>query len=273
MTMAHHPGKPCRHYSASYTQRENAIRLLIFITLTVAALLQPTPPDSNTSLTADEPLTVRLTTAMPVELTYTSPGDEIITITAAATDPESLDVTLELRDSDDERVAFNDRHDGLDGLAFTDAALDRLYIEAAGTYTLVVDSFNGVTEGDVTVTLTTQNPVVALDWDGDSVTATVDLLPDRARSLTFDGTAGDTVTIIVRDPSALLDPRITLHDPDGAVIAANDDRPINSPMALTLNVFDSYLGVVELPVDGTYTLDIAEFLGRSGVVEVSITAE
>lgn len=66
-----------------------------------------------------------------------------------------------------------------------------------------------------------------------------------AHNWTFDGTAGQTVTIIVAGVKGS-DPFVKLLDPDGVVLAEDDDAGGGSNAQLD----------VQLPVTGTYTIRI-----------------
>ncbi|MBC8098350.1 MAG: hypothetical protein H7Y11_02805, partial [Armatimonadetes bacterium] len=162
-------------------------------------------------------------------------------------------------------VAYDDDSAaGLAGYAPTDAALIALTLPP-GEYSVRVNSFNGVTVGEVELLLTLD---AALDTQTPSVdTLTVTLYADEVYGvpLMLESIAGLSIT--VRDPLGVLDPLVTLRDAEGRVVAANDDH---NTLDLTLNIFDARISPAEVLPPGAYTLEIREFLGRAGAMEVVI---
>ena len=89
----------------------------------------------------------------------------------------------------------------------------------------------------------------------------------RVIRISFEGTAGQSVTISAREVTPLeTDPMIVLLDPDGNPIAGDDDSGGN---------LDSLLEDFELPADGTYTLMVSHAeggysAGFEGAIRVAI---
>lgn len=232
------------------------IKLLLLI-LIFGALAQAQAPDVP-RLIPGTALTLTLDGQGPALATFTAaPGDRV-TLTAQAMD--DLDTTLELLGPNGRRTAFNDDH-GTDAaaLAASDSRITRLTLERAGDYVVRVDSFNGVTSGDVRLTLDVLPPP-------DSATRDVLLLRGEALTIPLTLDTGDRLTVTLSDPRGLRDPLLRLYAPDGVLIAANDDH---ASADLTLNLFDARL---EVTVDaaGDYRLELREFLGRGGPLALEI---
>jgi len=92
----------------------------------------------------------------------------------------------------------------------------------------------------------------------------------RVVEITFDGKAGQEISIAASDfGGAVVDPLMTLLDPDGNPIAGDDD--FGGGLNALIDGF-------ELPEDGTYTLLVSHAeggynFGFNGIVEVEITEE
>lgn len=194
----------------------------------------------------------------PALATFTAaPGDRV-TLTAQAMD--DLDTTLELLGPNGRRVAFNDDHGTDDAaLAASDSRITRLTLDHAGDYVVRVDSFNGVTVGDVRLTLDVLPPP-------DADTRDVLLLRGEALTIPLALDAGDRLTVTLRDPRGLRDPLLRLYAPDGALVAVNDDH---ASADLMLNLFDARLDVT-VDAAGEYWLELREFLGRGGLLALEV---
>jgi hypothetical protein len=232
------------------------IKLLLLI-LIFGALAQAQAPDAP-RLTPGAALTLTLDGQGPVVATFTADSGDRVTLTAQALD--ELDTTLELLGPNGRRVAFNDDH-GTDAaaLAASDSRITRLTLDQAGDYVVRVDSFNGVTAGDVRLTLDVPPPPDAAARD-------VLLLRGEALTIPLALDAGDRLTVTLSDPRGLRDPLLRLVAPDGALIGANDDH---TSADLTLNLFDARLDVT-VDAAGEYRLELREFLGRGGLLALEI---
>ncbi len=232
--------------------------------------------DSTTFIAANTPLTLRLNGQNPAIMTYSSPGNETITLKARALSGESdtvPDTVVELLSPDGTRLAYNDDLAvSVEGLQATDSQIARVFLAQPGAYTLRVNSFNGVTEGEVEITLTVVDGVGFVEEITDGVRVLrVNLGHDQRFVHTFEALEGETLHITARDPRGVLDPIIMIYDAAGERIAANDDT--DTPFALvglTLNTFDAQIPVFRAPSDGSITLELREFLGRAGRIELRI---
>jgi hypothetical protein len=226
---------------------------LIFLLLT---MLMPVPKqaDDTISLNPNRTAALRLDGSGAFATTvYDSPGGETITLTA---DGGALDIVVELLAPDGTSVAY------ADGPENQAAVLTRVYLDKSGPYTVRVNTFNGEGVGDVELALTVHEAHVLTP---DEPLLWVPLGANEVASVALDGFEGEGLTITVRDPRGLLDPRIVLVDMAGSMVAENDDHDGTDP---ALNRFDARL--TGFAAGDGQTLVITEFLGRPGWLEVSI---
>lgn len=232
------------------------IKLLLLI-LIFGALAQAQAPDVP-RLIPGAALTLTLDGAGPALATFAATSGDRVTLTALAVD--ELDTTLELLGPNGRRVAFNDDHGTDDAaLAASDSRITRLTLDHAGEYVVRVNSFNGVTSGDVRLTLDVLPPL-------DADTRDVLLLRGEALTIPLALDAGDRLTVTLSDPRGLRDPLLRLYAPDETLSAANDDHGSGD---LTLNLFDARLEVT-VSAAGQYRLELREFLGRGGLLALGI---
>jgi len=221
-------------------------------------------------LIPDEPQTVTLSAEAPVVLHYEAEGGEVVTIIAEAmADDESRpDTVLALIAPDDTQMAYNDNTRSEDDGLLTDAQLQNVRLPVAGTYRVVVDSFNGVTEGEAEVRLTQVDPFAVQVEDSDEGQVVRFVLPmDAAFSFAFTVAAGSRWTITARHTAGSLDPYLRVLDEEGAEITRNDDHGTPN---LGLDVFDAQINGWVAPQDGTYTVQVSDVLGRPGEFVLTI---
>ncbi len=204
-----------------------------------------------------------------------------VTIRVEAAPGEETDPRASLVDADGSVLASDD--DGGGGL---NAEISNYELPADGTYTVKVDVFS---EGGYLITLTegsddagstsdpASEPLVADDIDDtvlelpSNVEGALTYSIPREAELNdlgavhdwgFDGPAGRKVTIRVEAaPGEETDPRVTLVDPDGNILTADDD----GGGGLNAEISD-----YELPVDGVYTVKVDVFAG--GAYTILLTA-
>ncbi len=226
--------------------------IFLLLILFVPALAQG---DSTISLNSNRTAVLRLAgDGAYATAAYDSDGGDVVSVTADS--GGALDTVMELVGPDGRTIAYADAPD-------TDPSmLVRIALDEAGTYTIRVNTFNGEGSGDVMVTLTVQVPFALTP---DAPTVWVPLGVGDVGVVTLDGfDSADAMTITVRDPRGLLDPRVAVRDGDGTLMAENDDH---GTADVTLNRFDARLTAA--PTGGA-TLAITDFLGRAGWLEVSI---
>jgi hypothetical protein len=213
-------------------------------------------------ITAEAPLTVTLRAgAGPVDVQYSSPGSERLTITARSLAQTPIDVTLEILQGNT-RLAFNDDHPGLADteLSANDAALMGLILSAPGVYTLRIHSFSGAQDGPVEVQVQAEPAVGPCP-----LAAVLELLAQQVIVCTLDAEAGQRITLRARDLSGTLDPALALLAPDGMLVAQNDDHASDD---LTLNVLDAQIADFPVTETGRYTLRVRDFSGAAGTLEL-----
>lgn len=221
------------------------------------------PPD----LSADEPLTVQVTAEEPALLTYLGMAGQHIRVTTQVEDSDLFDSVLELLTPAGQQLAYSDDQLREDGTLERNAQL-LVRLPEDGRYTIRVDSFNGVSTGAVTVELNVlpDFEVTVTEADDRSV-ITVNMLAGVAFTYPLDLPAAAQVTITARDLSGTIDPILTLRDAAGDMLASNDDH---NSADTRLNIFDAQLVDVPLAAPGRYEIEVADFLGRVGTVEVTI---
>ena len=181
-----------------------------------------------------------------------------------------LDPFLILADGDGIEVASNDDAPGGTTAAQIDATLP-----ATGAYLVRATRYgfqNGPSSGDYTLALESEaapldldelNTAVALSY-GAPVRGTLSL-GDVGQQYTFEGRAGDAITIAVRRANGDLDPALSLRGPDGSEIAFSRDW---------LSAAEARIDRLVLPDDGTYTLDvILEDLNTGGDFDLLLLAQ
>jgi hypothetical protein len=199
--------------------------------------------------------------------TFSGTADDVITIELTATDPDSLDTFVALLGPDNNVVATNDDVD-FDNGNYNSAIVD-FTLPTSGTYTIVATRYKGEdgnSLGDFTLTLNGSGTGVVIDPPSvgesiaynETITGIIDNnTPELA--YTFEGEAGDTVTIDMRvaNSNNNLDTFVILVGPDGQELASNDD--------VDLATTNSAIIDFTLPADGTYTVIATRFEGPDGL--------
>ncbi|MFN8373472.1 MAG: pre-peptidase C-terminal domain-containing protein [Anaerolineae bacterium] len=239
-------------------------------TPTPTAAVATTPVPAQT-LVDGVPVTIQLVGgAGPVDLLYTAPDAQTVTVTARSETAGAIDTTLQVLSADNENLGFNDDHETRRAdLSNRDSVIEDLELPSAGVYIIRVDSFTGASTGNVEVTLDAAGRGAVGDV-AEPVVISDRLRRSRTYETTFEGNEGDVVTITARDlpdDDADIDPLLTLLNEDGDVLAENDDHE-NRDTALDL--FDARIENFVLPEDGTYTIEVDEYFGDPGDFELTI---
>lgn len=191
--------------------------------------------DSITVLTPEAPVTVRVTADSPTLLRYTAPNAQVVSIFASVLDDtDTLDPTLELFDTSGRRIAYaDDVINRTTGEVDRSAQIDSVPIEA-GEYIIAVDSFNGVSEGEVRVSVMRMSSEGTLLGNDYALTDyAFNLWGWEPHTAALSDYIGQTVILSVWDPFSNLDPVIEVLDADGQIIARNDDHQ-GGPLMLGL---------------------------------------
>lgn len=188
---------------------------------------------------------------------------EYITIQAHSIEDESelFDPVMWIVDGQNHLIAYNDN--------FNDdnfARIENLFLPP-DRYTIWIDSFNGVREGEVEVQVEPADPFneVSSATD-DTITIDVKLPADAIYRYALELSENDMITISVRDTSGTLDPHLSILE-DNSLLISNDDH--QSP-DLTLNRLDSRISEWQVPSDNTYIIEVRDFLGNAGEFELII---
>lgn len=199
-----------------------------------------------------------------------SAGDTVsIFMDANAADAGGLDSFLQLSAPDGAIIATNDDADG-----FTvNAAIIDVTLPADGDYTIIASRFgqeSGFSEGEYTLTLNTDGATPPTNTDSAPATATDDTRITAGNAVTgslnadnfedewtFDGSEGDTISIIMRRAEASsLDSYLLLLDDSGAILAENDDG--------LEGIASAEIRDFALPYSGTYTIVATRFGFQNG---------
>ena len=235
-----------------------------------------TTTDVATELSYGDTITGEITNENFAQtFTFEAQAGDIVTIEAARADDNStLDTLLILNDPDGEQVARNDDFGGT-----LNSTIETVTLQQTGTYTIVMTRFleaEGISTGEFTLTLTLAefDGSVPDDTDtpttdatplaiGDFVTGTIDAQTTEQR-YTFEGTAGEVITLRTSATSGNLDTTLTLLGPDGEEIASNDDASFTTR--------DSLLDRIELTADGEYTVIVGRFGDSTGTFDMVFSA-
>lgn len=110
----------------------------------------------------------------------------------------------------------------------------------------------------------------------DNSTPAIEIVEGEVSSLLefehdFDAEAGEIITVVVRSLGAPLDLTLVIVDEDDEVIAENDDHESDDE---SLDVYDARIAGLEIPADGTYTVQVSnEFFGEDEIELVIIRGE
>lgn len=189
--------------------------------------------------------------------TYAGTAGETITISAvdqSLSDPYmiGMDMALRLLAPDGSELAFDDDLSGDELYSVYDAQIAGFTLPQTGEYTVVVEQMQG--GGTYTLGISTAQPLAVSSEGVTEVTGSLqDVFP--AQRWMFAGQAGDVLTFTMSAVTEGLDPVLTLTDPNGELVAFNDDA---ADLELGVN---AQLTQVELPLNGSYTLQASRYEG------------
>ena len=241
--------------------KQNTLTLRILVVLLALII-------GTYALSAQE--TVTLSGEGSTDIPYEVNESTVVTIIVRNLESENpIDTTLQVIDPDGKPLAFNDdHHTQRDDLAATDSVLENLQLTAVGTYTLRLNSFNGVSKGQVELVFEPGDIYeAAIQDDGDTTIITAKLPAFGRYTYTFSSEGSETLTITARDTSGTLDPLLRLRDPSGEVVAFNDDH---AAFNLSLDTFDAQIVDFAVAEAGEYSVEVTDFAGRVGTFELTI---
>jgi len=150
--------------------------------------------------------------------TFNGAAGSKVTIKMVATS-SSLDPYLKLKNPSGKIIAQDDDSGGGSN------SLINYSLSQAGTYTIVAGSYNNASSGSFNLRFdssaassTCGGSIAANTW----VSGTIARNGQRCK-YTFNGNAGETVSIAMRATSRTLDPYLELNDPGGKLVAKDDD--------------------------------------------------
>lgn len=234
--------------------------LLIFLTMTVFIQAQ----EAN-QLVLDEALIISLSADRPTRLLYIA--DEMQTVTLAAKaiseNDHAPDVVLWIVDSNNHLLAYNDNFGDE-----SNSGIENLYLSQSGDYTIYVDSFNGVSEGEVEVIIQqTKRFNEQFETSEDSLLIHASLPKDGIYGYELELSETDVIRVTAQDISGTLDPYLRLLDREGNVLVTNDDH---NSADFSLDIFDAQINDWLVPEEGIYIIELRDFLGREGIFELII---
>ncbi len=157
-------------------------------------------------------------------------------------------------------IARNDDHGSSDReLMYTDARIGNIILQNSGTYDVVITGYNGgVGEYELRIERIAQNAPLGR---GVEEVFTAEVEPNRTYSQVMTFSEGDFVTLSVRALSISLDPRVSILDENGIVVASNDDH---GGGISELGFYDSRIMNFWVPSDGEYSIEIAGYQNSAG---------
>jgi hypothetical protein len=215
--------------------------------------------DAIVTMTADNPASLVLTNEI---------AGAVITVTANAVDRTQVDPVLWIVDGEGRLLAYNHNILTDEGVIDVSARINNLILPTVGLYTIYVDSFNGVSTGDVEVTIREKDRFnIVVEETGSLHVMRLTLPEDSIFTYPITVQAGDKLTITARDGNRQLDPYLRIVDSNGNPIVSNDDHNSDD---FSLNIFDARIADWEVLADDTYVLEVSDFLGREGNVLLEI---
>ena len=114
--------------------------------------------------------------------------------------------------------------------------------------------------GSVTLTLSSEMNAGSVLVDGASATATISRVGQRAR-MTFDGTAGQIVSLGINSTTLQFWSTLTVYKPDGSVLVSNNSITTDTNNHMVL------------PVTGTYSIVIDPGSTSTGSATLTLSSE
>ena len=181
-------------------------------------------------------------------------GDMISVLASTIGEFSELDLELRVTDSNGNELAFNDDHESDQISNPPDSYIERLSIPADGTYIVTVERVLG--EGDYQLGFTQSQAIdlesAPLEMNGRISDVVI------AEHWTFNGRAGQVITLTMLNQDGDLDTLVRIRDQRGEILIENDDA--DDPALAQ----DSQIVQFRLPLNGTYTIEASRFDGTGG---------
>lgn len=205
-------------------------------------------------ITYNTPITDSMSGPSGDRWTFEGQAGDTITIAVTSTDFDSV---VNLLDPEGILLISDDDSGGN-----LNALIDFYTLPETGTYTILVYDLDREGRGEYRLSVETQqiSQPGTLEY-GDSVGA--ELSDSSGDRWTFVGQEGDAVTIAVS--SSAFDSYLELQDPDGRVLAEDDDSG---------GSLNAQIAAFVLPSNGVYTIVVSAFSGSTeGAYRLSLTEE
>lgn len=205
-------------------------------------------PDSIVRGTLDENTSRHIWTFSAVE-------DLPLTLTAAA-DPDSfaLDLALRVVAPTGNEAAFNDQHESLLLFAPLDAQIADYSAPESGRYAVIVERVSG--SGGYRLGLTQNRSFELAEAGNASLSGELsDVIP--MQRWVFNARAGQRLSITaLADAFSLLDPTLRIVNPQGNIVAENDDAA-DLTLGRSAQILD-----FRVSFNGAYTIEVARLAGE-----------
>ena len=232
--------------------------LLMILLIPIVAVAQD---DANAIIVVDEELTLVVADDNRASAIFVVEEADYFTIQVTS-ESADFDPVVWIVDSQNRLQAYNDQSDN-DNIA----QIEHILLPA-DQYMIFIDSFNGVSEGEVTISISTTDPFETnISANESDIVITVTLPEDMTYQYWLDVTTGDQLTITVRDISGTLDPYLTVIDDNETILAVNDDHRSNN---LALNLLDSQIPMLDTLDNSMVLIEVHDLLGNWGQFELSI---
>lgn len=221
------------------------------------------------TLQPDSPVTVTIGDS-PAWLNYAGVAGEIISITTlTAITKTAPDTTLEILYPDGHRLDYADDVILPDDTIKSDALIDAVTLPLDGFYRIRVDSFNGVSAGEVEVLLSHPSETYS-ENKPETITRVSGNVPKLGNfQYTVEVSADTILSMLVRDTSGTLDPVLRIYDANDALIAFNDDHQSKD---LSLDVLDASIVGFAISENSILTITVSDYLGGNGSIELIISS-
>lgn len=227
-----------------------------FTNITELVEIRQTAANSFKHLGSGDVVQGSLTQAFDHVWTFSAEGGGYATITLTPED-EHLDLTLALLDPDGSVIATVD-----DGYAGEAEVQSDLLLTESGTYVLEVSEFfNEAGQYRLSLLLSDQPSFDSGGFIDFGQEVTAELLPDSRHTWYFEGTAGQSATVILSSLDERFDVILEIRSPDDRLLVVLDEGFVGDAEVLT-----GY----ELPLTGRYTIFVRGFAGHGGLYALSL---
>lgn len=242
---------------------------IIIALISVAAFAQETSPKA---LLVDYPLKIYLTGTGSVDLVYSAPEAQTISLYAKNLTPDiDVDTMLEVFAPDGTSLAFNDDLTAGSG----DPGIEDLSLPEAGVYVVRLDTFTGGARGGVEVSVITSKSdegglrnlgdlMNNQNSEGSASLDVTDTLDSSGRTAyEFDGAAGQVINVQAEAISpADLDLQLVIFGPDGSQVEGgyDDDSGANAGLGDS----DPAIMGLRLPLTGVYRVEVRSWFSARG---------